>query len=128
MTDQQAQDWHDVDLSDLLAGMYRFGAAGPHEWDCWTAAAEIRRRAGLGTPTRQQVAEAVLAGSQLFERLPGPKPWCLVYFTVEPRHVGVVLPGGRAFFHITAQAGPAIADLADWPWRNKVEAYYEVAQ
>lgn len=115
-----------VNLDDMLFAMFRQGAEGPDEYDCYTAAVEIRRRAGLTTPTRRQLVEAALVGKSLFRRLDYRQPWCLVFFNMEPRHVGVLLPGLTEFYHITRQAGPAINKINSWPWSNKIEGYYEV--
>jgi len=118
-------------FEDLLNCEFEYGAKGPDQYDCFTLAKEVLRRAGIGIkdwPSIVDVAtrhDAIQFGKSDYTRLDQPEAFSVVTFKLVPgrvTHMGVVLPDCKTFIHIMQKRRVAIERL-DY-WRHKIDGFY----
>ena len=111
---------------DLLSKPYRFGARGPHEYDCVGLMLEIERRLGREIPPWGSRPRLLHAAKEQWERTDNPQPGdgILIHSTRPKWHIGVVTGGGY-MIHAHQDIGYVVRERYNaFPWHNRIEGFY----
>lgn len=132
---------NEIQIQELLAARFEEGGRGPNGFDCWGICEEVARRAGVKMISFERWVASIserdrifreTTGSDQFERLSGPEPFCIVGFTNNRRtrvkHMGIVMADGRSFMHIRRKVGVSITRLNDEQYRDRIYGFFRYAR
>ena len=119
-----------VHIDDLIG--QPFDPENREGYNCYGLCREVCRRMGIALPERESPADPaersdyIAASTQVYDKLDGPEPGCLVTFRVHPpyvSHVGVMLDTHR-FLHVMKKRHVCIERIDNPFWQKRIDGYY----